>query len=114
MKLFLFVLAVLAVLAVVTGAAAQYFLVRERRKADSEPLNDPTLARKVESEIFRSAEAPKATVDVNAENGVVYLRGEVADEGAIEALVSATRAVEGVQGVECLLHTPGAPARMKA
>jgi osmotically-inducible protein OsmY len=108
MKVFWFVLAI------VTGAAAQYFLTRGRERTDSEPLNDPTLARKVESEIFRSAEAPKGRVDVNAEDGVVYLRGEVPDEAAIEALVSATGDVEGVDRVESLLHTPGAPARMKA
>lgn len=107
MKLFWFVLAIAA------GAAARYFLTRGRGEADPEPLNDPTLARKVESEIFRSAEAPKGRVDVNAENGVVYLRGEVDDEAAIEALVAATRDVEGVERVESLLHTPGTAARMK-
>src|SRR3954466_14743273 len=37
----------------------------------SEPPDDITLARKVESEIFRDADAPKGQVDVNAENGVV-------------------------------------------
>ena len=46
-----------------------------------------TLARKVESEIFRAADAPKGAVSVNAENGVVFLRGEVdkytwVDEGS--------------------------------
>jgi osmotically-inducible protein OsmY len=107
-KLFWFVLAIAA------GAAAQYFVARRREKADREPLNDPTLARKVESEIFRPAEAPKGRVDVNAENGVVYLRGEVADEDAIEALVDAARDIDGVERVESLLHTPGTAARMKA
>src|SRR5687768_11129298 len=32
--------------------------------------DDVTLARKVETEIFRSADAPKGAVSVNAENGV--------------------------------------------
>src|SRR4051794_21309789 len=42
-------------------------------------IDDVTLARKVETEIFRAADAPKGQVSVNAENGVVFLRGEVAD-----------------------------------
>ena len=38
--------------------------------------DDVTLARKVESEIFRSHDAPKGSVSVNAENGVVFLSRE--------------------------------------
>ena len=76
--------------------------------------DDVTLARKVESEIFRDADAPKGDVDVNAENGVVYLRGQVADEDSIAELERAAKGVDGVRDVESLLHTPGTPAPMKA
>lgn len=107
MKPFLFVAGL-----VVAAAAGQYFL-RGRGGDRPRSYNDPTLARKVESEIFRPADSPKATVDVNVENGVVYLRGEVEDEDGIEALMAATRNVEGVGQVESLLHTPGSPARTK-
>ncbi|HEY1358809.1 MAG TPA: BON domain-containing protein [Thermoleophilaceae bacterium] len=69
-----------------------------------EELNDPTLARKVESEIFRSAEAPKGQVSVNVENGVVYLRGQVPDEELGRRLAEDASKVDGVRGVENLLH----------
>ena len=75
--------------------------------------DDVTLARKVESEIFRGAEAPKGDVLVNAEHGVVFLRGQVQTDEEIKSLEQATLAVDGVKGVETLLHTPGTPAPMK-
>jgi osmotically-inducible protein OsmY len=77
-------------------------------------LNEPTLAHKVESEIFRDEDAPKDRVDVNVEGDVVYLRGELDDEARIEALVNAAEQVDGVGRVESLLHTPGTPAPTKA
>lgn len=80
---------------------------------ESPPLNDATLAKKVESEIFRDREAPKGQVDVNAENGVVFLRGQVEDSDQIRALVEAASQVDGVTAVENLLHLPGGPARAK-
>jgi osmotically-inducible protein OsmY len=69
-------------------------------------LDDVTLARKVETEIFRPADAPKGKIDVNAEDGIVYLRGEASGDQA-EALVKAAREVGGVRGVKNLLHEPG-------
>lgn len=75
-----------------------------------ERLNDPALARKVESEIFRGADSPKGSVNVNVENGIVYLRGELKTPKQIEALVKAAEKVEGVKGVESLLHPPETPA----
>lgn len=77
---------------------------------DDEQLDDVTLARKVETEIFRPADAPKGQVSINAENGVVFLRGEVKRPEDINDLVKRARKVDGVQGVENLLHTPGTPA----
>ena len=80
--------------------------IREKEKE----LDDVTLARKVETEIFRDADAPKGQVVVNAVDGVVYLRGEVESEDRIRTLEEATRKISGVKGVENLLHLPGAPA----
>src|SRR5687768_809225 len=40
-------------------------------------FNDPALAAKVETELFRDPEVPKGQINVNVENGVVVLRGEV-------------------------------------
>lgn len=75
------------------------------REPASERLNDPALQAKVESEIFRDPDAPKGRVSVNVEDGVVYLRGELDDEAKIEGLREAAARVEGVRGVESLLHT---------
>jgi osmotically-inducible protein OsmY len=74
-----------------------------------EQLGDAALARKVETEIFRAADAPKGRVDVNAENGVVFLRGEVEREW-IERLGGEAERVGGVKAVRNLLHPPGTPA----
>lgn len=69
--------------------------------------NDATLKAKVESEVFRDPRVPKGQVDVNAEDGVVYLRGEVESTDLVSELEAATRKVHGVREVENLLHTPG-------
>jgi osmotically-inducible protein OsmY len=68
--------------------------------------NDQALAERVKSEIFRPADAPKGSVNVNVEDGVVYLRGEVKRPEEIRKLVEEAGAVDGVRGVENLLHTP--------
>jgi osmotically-inducible protein OsmY len=75
--------------------------------------DDATLAHKVETELFRDADVPKGDINVNAEDGVVYLRGEVADEGLAEVLGKSARKIQGVREVENLLHTPGTPAPTK-
>ena len=85
--------------------------IREERKPEP---NDATLKAKVESEIFRDPEVPKGKIDVNAENGVVYLRGEADRSELIETLENQVRKVEGVQEVENLLHLPGEPAKTKS
>src|SRR5918997_961459 len=78
-------------------------------REEEKELTDETLKSKVETEIFRDADAPKGQVDVNVIDGVVYLRGEV-EEDMIKDLEKATRKVGGVKDVENLLHTPGTPA----
>ena len=78
-----------------------------------EEPDDATLAHKVETELFRDADVPKGDINVNAENGVVYLRGQVADEGLAETLGKSARKIQGVREVENLLHTPGTPAPTK-
>jgi hypothetical protein len=73
-----------------------------------EPLDDVSLAQKVEGEAFRQAGVSKAHVSVNAEGGVVYLRGRLDSAREIEELVRAVGGVEGVKRVENKLHTPHA------
>ena len=83
--------------------------LRERQK---EQPNDATLVAKVESEVFRDPEMPKGAVNVNAENGVVVLRGQVEKPELIAELEKKVRKVQGVHDVENLLHLPGAEAPM--
>jgi osmotically-inducible protein OsmY len=82
------------------------------REGPTPQPDDVTLARQVESEIFRDADVPKGQINVNAENGKVVLRGEVDSPELIDDLVGKARKVQGVQDVENLLHTPGRPAPM--
>jgi osmotically-inducible protein OsmY len=55
---------------------------------------------------------PKGQINVNVQNGVVQLRGEVRSRDLIDELVSQTRKVSGVRDVENLLHAPGEQAPM--
>ena len=72
--------------------------------AHKEQPDDVTLAQKVESIAFRKAGVPKGQVSVNADNAVIYLRGQLGSDEQIEELVRATHAIEGVTGVKNLLH----------
>jgi osmotically-inducible protein OsmY len=83
------------------------------REPAEERLNDPALASKVESEVFRDTEIPKDKISVSVENGVVYLRGEVQDQGTMEELVARARKVGGIKGVENLTHLPSEAAPTK-
>ena len=96
------------------GAQAQGLKERATHRAEQEKPqpDDVTLARKVETEIFRDADVPKGQINVNAEDGVVYLRGE-AEPDMIEELAAKARSVQGVLGVENLLHAPGQEAPAK-
>ena len=90
------------------------FLRPRQERFDDTPLttqpslevDDVTLARKVETEIFRDENVPKGQINVNAEYGKVVLRGELDSEDMIRDLVERARNVEGVRDVENLLHTP--------
>jgi len=81
-------------------------------KEEPKDYDDATLKDKVESEIFRAAEAPKGSVNVNVQEGVVQLRGEVETPELIDDLVAQTLKVKGVRDVENLLHVPGTEAPM--
>ena len=89
-------------------------LVHRVRRALSpqakEPVDDATLVDRVESTIFRDPAVAKGRFNINAERGVVFLRGEIDTKEQIEAIVEATRRVPGVRGVRSLLHLPGTPA----
>ena len=73
-------------------------------------MDDTTLARKVETELFRGPDAPKSGVNVNVVDGVVQLRGQVKRPEDIKALEARARAVPEVRDVENLLHLPKTPS----
>lgn len=74
------------------------------------PANDAALTDKVETELFRDPSIPKGSININAEKGVVVLRGEVADAGEVERIEAAVRRIPGVWEVRNLLHPAGTPA----
>jgi osmotically-inducible protein OsmY len=91
---------------VVEGAAYKAAApVRKAGGKDGE-IDDVTLARKVETVIFRDRNVPKGDINVDAEHGIVHLRGQLDSPEQIRDLVKATRKVKGVRDVESLLHLP--------
>jgi len=93
----------------IKGTVAQTHAFKQKathlREEPKPQPDDVTLARKVETEIFREPDVPKGKINVNAENGKIVLRGEVDSPELIDDLVSKARKVQGVQEVESLLHT---------
>lgn len=81
-------------------------------KAHPKHYDDATLKDKVESELFRDEQEVKGSISVNAQEGVVQLRGELPSQDLIDALVVRTRQIDGVREVESLLHLPGTEAPM--
>jgi hypothetical protein len=118
---------ILLALGLAAGAAAAHFLDpesgRKRRNkmrgqaiskvthavTPTEVPDDGMLAHKVETEIFRASDAPKGSVSVDVQAGVATLRGEVAEQQWVERLGDDAGHVDGIQGVQNLLHTPGTP-----
>jgi hypothetical protein len=73
--------------------------------------DDVALARKVESEILRPADAPRGAISVNACDGVVELRGQVKRPEDVTEFGEAATKVTGVKRVHNLLDTPGSPPK---
>ena len=84
--------------------------VNAARRGPREPVDDVTLARKVESELYRRARVPKGHISINAEDGVVFLRGVMDRQSDIERTAVVARKITGVRAVENLIHLPGTPA----
>jgi hypothetical protein len=98
------------------SVGSAYGVVQEVAHAPDirEALDDATLARKVESEVFRDPSIPKGSININVEDGVVVLRGEVERSAQILAIEGAVRRIPDVLDVQNLLHRPGEPAPNKA
>ena len=91
--------------------------VNALRHGSSEPkpeMDDTTLARKVESELFRPAGSPKGQVDVSAIDGVIELRGQVKRPEDVKDFEAKARAIPEVRDVRNLLHLPKTPSPTRA
>ena len=93
-------------------AAETYGIAQQARHLEPEHWsvpNDTTLARRVESELFRDANVPKGRININAEAGIVVLRGELDRPEQIRSVEDTVSRMAGVRGVHNLLHLPGTP-----
>jgi BON domain len=83
-----------------------------KRKASRQPkdLDDVSITRKVETELFRSNDVDKGKIDVNTADGVVWLRGEAKNPEQVKELEAKAAAIPEVKRVENLLHLPKTPA----
>ena len=81
-------------------------------KTHPKHYDDATLKDKVESELFQDEHEVKGSISVNAQQGIVQLRGELPSQDLIDSLVARTRQIHGVKDVENLLHTTGTEAPM--
>ena len=88
--------------------------LRELRGGKPKDLDDVTIARKVETEIFRTRSVDKGKIDVNVVDGVVYLRGIAKNPAQVKAVEAKTRAIPEVVDVENLLHLAKTPAPTRA
>jgi hypothetical protein len=80
------------------------------RHAPKLPPDDVALAHKVETELFRRPGVPKGQIDVNAEDGTVFLRGVVERQDDIARVEAVAERIAGVRSVENLLHLRGTAA----
>jgi hypothetical protein len=66
----------------------------------------------VESIVFRNHDVPKGQININAENGVVFLRGQVERPELVERFEKRVRKVGGVKDVETSCTRPSTRRRL--
>jgi osmotically-inducible protein OsmY len=95
-------------------ASEAYGVAKKVQHLREEPkeFDDATLANKVRSEALRGEDVRAGQINVNVQDGVVQLRGELERPELIDELVGRVRKVQGVRDVENLLHLPGTKAPM--
>lgn len=80
--------------------------VGHRLSRSHPPADDRTLVDRVRSEVFGRRRFGHLSVNIDAVDGVVTLRGQLDDPATIRDLAVAVGKVGGVRRVENLLHTP--------
>jgi osmotically-inducible protein OsmY len=76
--------------------------------------SDQVIVERVRSQVLGRPEFSSFTVNMEALDGVVTLRGELPDNHHIQALCDAVCEVPGVTGVQSYPHLPHTPAPNKA
>lgn len=74
------------------------------------PNDDVTLRDRAASILFRDPKVPKGSINISAERGTLVLRGEVPNARMRNKLAREAEKIEGVWGVQNLLHLPGEAA----
>jgi osmotically-inducible protein OsmY len=92
---------------------AEGVIQRARHRGSRPPADDRALADRVRTEVLRGDPA-HTHLNVDAVDGVVSVRGQVADLDTAMDIERRIRQIPGVADVENLLHTPGQPAPNKA
>jgi hypothetical protein len=72
--------------------------------------NAPTLADRVMSQVYRDPSIPQGQLNINVEEDIVVVRGELPHPEDIRDLESKIRDVPGVRDVRSYLHLPDTPA----
>lgn len=80
---------------------------------DNPNPDDNTLRDRIESEVFGHATAPRGEYNLNVEDGIAVLHGQLNSQEEIQLLIGLVAEVPDVRGVESFLHTPGTPAPNK-
>ena len=76
-------------------------------EAEQLPEDDRALVDKVRSEALGGEDWRPYTINVNALDGVVTLRGQVDTSDKIAQAIKAVQGVAGVRSIESYLHLPG-------
>jgi osmotically-inducible protein OsmY len=78
--------------------------IRHARPSGTGAIDDVTLRDRAETELFRDPSVPKGTINVNAERGILVLRGEVPTAALRDRLVTEAEGIDGVWSVQNLLR----------
>jgi osmotically-inducible protein OsmY len=84
-------------------------LSHELTSTRDEPANDRELVDRVRSEVLGDERFSQYTINVDAAEGTVVLRGQLGRPEDIRALKTAVAAVPGVREVENFTHLPNTP-----
>ena len=86
----------------------------QRRNTRPKQLDDVSITRKVETELFRDRKIAKGKISINTAEGVVFVRGEAKNPELINEIERRINEIPEVKGVENLLHLPKTPAPTRA